>query len=381
MGRTEQRALTPLDYQTFLKSSTVLNELVPYVRTAVIVDANIILGELRWMIRHPGKESTLFQLASSQKVVAWITATILGEIEEHLMEVVRGCDFHEGDVQSVWEIYSKVLRVLPDSEIPAPDVLESQLAQRDSDDLPTLRGFYAFRPDYLISRDNDIRSLQIDAGDPLLLWIDLRDYHTAQSMRVSLEAVGGVIGLGSVGGLYGVFNAGKALVKLLVKSPTWVKMSLGMLLVVALAIPQSRSWITRQLKQMATQFQTFYQDNKGEILKRFSELIETLELANKHEEDARNRLSVRKGLPVPSPKTARDFALHVLVRSPDPLTPAQLSQKVQQAGFRTQNKRFDLYLNQTLRRDGRLQRLRDGRWTIASGGSGSVESLKTDANF
>lgn len=371
MSKTDERSLGPLDYRTFLRSSTVLHEFVPYIRTAIIVDANVILGELRWMVRNPGKESTLFQLASSKKVIAWVTETIVGEIEEHLMQVVQGRDMPVDDVERAWGTYRELLRILPDTEIPAPEVLESQLRQRDADDVPTLRGLYAFRPDYLISRDNDIRSLQIDAGDPLRLWIDLRDYHTAQSMRVSLEVIGGFIGLGSVGAVYAIFQAAKALGKL----PSWIKISLGLLLMAVFTIPRSRSWVIRQLRQMAAQIQTFSHDHKGELQKGFSRLIESMEEADKHEEDARNRLGTRRVLAVPSPKTARDFALHVLVRSPEPLSASQLARKVQQAGFRTQNKRFDLYLNQILRHDSRLQRLPDGRWTVESTREDSLPAL------
>lgn len=375
MSKTDERSLRSLDYRTFLKSSTVLNEFVPYIRTAIIVDANVILGELRWMVRNPGKESTLFQLASSKKVIAWITETIVGEIEEHLMEVVQGRDVPVDEVERAWGTYRGLLRILPDTEITATEVLESQLQQRDADDLPTLRGLYAFRPDYLISRDKDIHSLQIDAGDPLRLWIDLRDYHTAQSMRISLEVIGGFIGLGSVGALYAIFQAVKALGKLLAKSPSWIKISLGLFLMAVFTFPRSRSRVIRQLRQMATQIQTFSRDHKGELQKGFSQLIESLEAADKHEEDACNRLGKRRVLSVPSPKTARDFALHVLVRSHEPLSATQLARKVQQAGFRTKNKRFDLYLHQILRHDGRLQRLPDGRWTVESTRDDAVPTL------
>ena len=278
------------DYGKALQDSMVLNDLIPYLRHAVIVDTNIVLQNLAWMAKHD-KDTILVQLAKSHKVVIWFPRSGVAEVEEHIGDVAKANPIIETRMIELWtQTIRLLLHVVPDLDMPAPEHLELQLQARDPDDIPFLQTLFGLRPDYLVSRDKDLISLNITAEDPIQSWMDLRNYHTGQSIRVSLETMGLAFGLGATGATYGLFHAGKVLVNSIRKSPTWLKVLLGLALIIVFAIPKSRSWILNQAETGKTALGTAYQNNKEPIAQAIQTFIDTLEDAKAMEQRARDQL-------------------------------------------------------------------------------------------
>ncbi len=352
-----------MDYSKALQDSMVINDLIPYLRHAVIVDTNIILQNLVWMAKHD-KDTPLVQLAKSHKVVVWFPYSGIAEVDEHIGDVAKGDPNIENRMIELWTEISRLLHVVPDMDMPAPEHLESQLKKRDPDDIPFLQTFFNLRPDYLVSQDKDLTSLNITAGDPIQLWMDLRDYHTGQSIRVSLEMMGMAFGLGVTGTAYGLFQAVKGLVNLIRRAPIWLKVILGMCLIIVFAIPKSRAWILRQAEAAKTATHTVYQNNKAPIADAIQTFIHYLEDARSMEQRGRVQLDSRQLVAHQVTRSAKDHALHVLMRSEEPLSHDKLCRRIQQSGYHTRNERFAAYLNRVLKDDPRFHRLSDGRWTL-----------------
>ena len=352
------------DYGKALQDSMVLNDLIPYLRHAVIVDTNIVLQNLAWMAKHD-KDTILVQLAKSHKVVIWFPRSGVAEVEEHIGDVAKANPIIETRMIELWtQTIRLLLHVVPDLDMPAPEHLESQLQTRYPDDIPFLQTLFGLRPDYLVSRDKDLISLNITAEDPIQSWMDLRNYHTGQSIRVSLETMGLAFGLGATGATYGLFHAGKVLVNSIRKSPTWLKVLLRLALIIVFAIPKSRSWILNQAETGKTALGTAYQNNKEPIAQAIQTFIDTLEDAKAMEQRARDQLDSRQPVVHRPAQSAKDHALHVLMRSAEPLSADKLSRRIQQSGYHTRNERFASYLNRVLAEDPRFHRLADGRWAL-----------------
>lgn len=247
----------------------------------LVVDANIILGDLIWLVSKRTNDSAKTQLMETieaETIDIYAPPIFFDEVEEKipLLATEKGLDINL--MYEHWEIYkTKIKLSLPDS-----DKVQVLRGGKDPDDAEYIALEQTMGASGVISKNHDIRQM---GGNQISITCitHLRNYSRSTSIELNIKVNGVMFANISVASIRGLFEGGKALINGIGKAPDWVKLALlaGGLFVVL--HPGARTAVANSLKTVL--------QGIGEATPTIIALIaEAAVLAEKHKSEAQVHL-------------------------------------------------------------------------------------------
>lgn len=219
------------------------------VQFRVVVDTNIILGDIKWLAYKRKNESartSLIETIEAGTIEVYAPPALFDEVEEKIDLIAREEGLDKAHLLSVWAEYQKKLRVAePDSR-----VVQSYREGVDPDDAVFIALAEVINAVGILSRDKDIammggRQISLD------FVFSLRDYSRATAIELNIKCMGLTLGLVSFAVIRGILESAKALIVGITKAPDWVKVALILGAVFCAVHPGARrriaTWYTRAL--------------------------------------------------------------------------------------------------------------------------------------
>ena len=209
------------------------------VQVLVVVDANIILGDLIWMASKrttPLAKTSLLESSIAGTLIACVPPYAIEEVQEKIPEVAKKRDIDEVVLAGLWEEYRTTLSV----KEPDPNHVEKYRQGRDPKDADYLALADTLSAKGILSRDKDISAMggAVISMEAVTL---LRDYSRAAAVEFNIK-VNGCFSL-----MVGMVTLKIALVLLdkvagkVARVPGWAKVLLLCLLFVSLMNEKTRS--------------------------------------------------------------------------------------------------------------------------------------------
>jgi predicted nucleic acid-binding protein len=162
----------------------------PLAQFVVVLDANIILGDLIWLVskrKKPDARTELMECIQAGTIVAYITRTVLVEIDEHITTIAADKDLPEEALRQAWKTYRKLIKV----RTPRKALVDRHKGGQDPDDAPTLALAKMLRADGILSKDTDIVAM-----GGLVIEIDFtrqaRGYSRKTAVAATIRYSGGI---------------------------------------------------------------------------------------------------------------------------------------------------------------------------------------------
>jgi predicted nucleic acid-binding protein len=163
----------------------------PLAQFVVVVDANVILGDLIWLVskrKKPDARTELMECIQAGTIVAYITRTVLVEIDEHITTIAADKDIPEEALRQEWKTYRKLIKV----RTPRKTLVDRHKGGQDPDDAPTL-ALAKMLPAVvgILSKDTDIVAM-----GGLVIESDFtrqaRDYSRKTAVAATIRYSGGI---------------------------------------------------------------------------------------------------------------------------------------------------------------------------------------------
>lgn len=171
----------------------------PIAQFTVVLDANIILGDLIWLVskrEQPGAITELMECILAGTIVAYISRSVLGEIEEHIPNIASDKDLSSDALLTEWKQYRKLVKI----RSPKKKLTDQYMAGRDPDDAPVVALEKMLRADGILSKDKDIVAM-----GGLVIEADFtrqaRDYSRKTAVVVTIKTSGvfaAIVGYGAL---------------------------------------------------------------------------------------------------------------------------------------------------------------------------------------
>ncbi|RIJ85158.1 hypothetical protein RSP822_17115 [Ralstonia solanacearum] len=110
--------------QDFCKDSALLSQFTSFVKLRVIVDANVILKDLRWLAKNrhsEGARPSLLELLEARAVTAYAPTFLSTEVLTHIGPIAAKQGLDEAVMQMYWCRYEALLVFVDVGEPPADD--------------------------------------------------------------------------------------------------------------------------------------------------------------------------------------------------------------------------------------------------------------------
>lgn len=190
----------------------------------LVVDANIILGDLIWLVSKRSNvlaKTQLMETIEAETVDIYAPPIFFDEMEEKipLLATAKGLDINI--MYEHWAIYKAKIKL----SLPDPDRVRELRGGKDPDDAEYIALEQSIGASGVISKNHDIR---IMGGNQISVECItyLRNYsrHTAIEMNIKVNGV--MFAKLSAAAISGMFAGGKALIERVSKAPDWVKVAL-----------------------------------------------------------------------------------------------------------------------------------------------------------
>lgn len=191
------------------------------VQFRIVVDTNIVLGDIRWLAykrENVSARTSLIEIIEAGTVDVYVPPALLAEVEEKIDLIAHEENRDKAHLLSVWSEYQKKLKVAePDSS-----VVQSYSGGVDPDDAAFIALAEVIGAIGVVSKDRDIammggRQISLD------FVFSLRDYSRATAIELNIKCMGMTLTLVSIGVIRAVFETVKALIVGIAKAPDWVK--------------------------------------------------------------------------------------------------------------------------------------------------------------
>jgi len=212
------------------------------VQFRVVIDSNIVVGDIRWLTikrKVPGARTALIETILAGTVDAYVPPELFKEVEEHLLRISVEDKISHAHLTQQWVAYKQYLKVLEvDSAL-----VESYTDGVDPDDAYFIALAHLVAAAGIVSNDRHIKQM---GGNQISIHciLSLRDYSRAKAIELNIKFSGLSLGIMSVVGFIGLFQAVKALIVAVQKAPDWVKITLVVAALVCVLHPGARKKIT-----------------------------------------------------------------------------------------------------------------------------------------
>ncbi len=334
--------------EAFPDARTLFPEIL---RLRVVIDANIVQGELRWRLksrRKPGARSALHEVLACGVLIGYAPHFLDGEIREHARRIATETNAAIADVYREWKDFRRYLCFYTAQEKSKTDVSSmdpDDIAYIDTLDEIAARAIYTHDRDYLRTR-TPVILVSIDTT--------LQQYARASAVRIGI-AIGSSFSV--VFGLRALLALGRLLASLLraVKrlSPAAQVLIVGAITAL-LAHPKSRARLFRLWELLNRSLRPAVWEAVVECLYQFMDATSTADNTFQ---------ALQKVLP---PLRRYPLLLHarsVCLAARRPLSLDEIVKGVLANGYRPRSKTPHNYLLRKLRSDDRFEEIEAG-WVI-----------------
>lgn len=264
--------------QSWKESSAVIGGAAQF---QLVVDANIILGDLIWLVSKRTNDSAKTQLMETieaETVDIYAPPIFFDEVEEKipLLATEKGLDISL--LYEHWAIYKTKIKL----SSPDPDKVQVLRGGKDPDDAEYIALEQTIGASGVISKNHDIRLM---GGNQISITCitHLRNYSRSTSIELNIKVNGVMFANVSVATIRGLFAGSKALLDGIAKAPDWVKFALFAGGVFVVLHPGARAAVASGLKTVL--------QGIGEATPTIIALIaEAAVLAEKHKTEAQGHL-------------------------------------------------------------------------------------------
>ena len=236
-GSSRNQPLLRSEVLGILRKIRFFNELLKDIaQFNIVIDANVILGDLRWLVKKrkiPGAQTELMECIKAGTIVAYVTRSVLAEVEEHIKTIAKDRKISEDALRAEWKTYRKLLKV----RTPRKRLIARYKNGRDPDDAPTIALEKMLKADGILSKDNDLLAM-----GGLIIDLDFtrqaRDYSRKTAISATIKISGGIVVLVSWKSVEAALVLINSIVKWFRCLPPTVQ---AIILVMALAIATKKS--------------------------------------------------------------------------------------------------------------------------------------------
>ena len=121
----------------------------------VVVDANIILGDLIWLVdkrKKPEATTELVECIKAGTIVAFAPRSVLNEVNKHIATIAASKSLSEEELRREWKAYRKLIKV----RTLRKEIVDRYKDGQDPDDAPTIALAEMLRADGILSKYEDI---------------------------------------------------------------------------------------------------------------------------------------------------------------------------------------------------------------------------------
>ena len=130
----------------------------PLAQFVVVVDTNVILGDLIWFVskrKNPEATTELVECIRAGTIVAYIARSVLAEVDERITTIAADKNLSEEALRQEWKKYRKLIKV----RTPRKALVDRYKDGQDPDDAPTIALEKMLRADGILSKDTDILAM------------------------------------------------------------------------------------------------------------------------------------------------------------------------------------------------------------------------------
>jgi predicted nucleic acid-binding protein len=343
-------------FRDMVASFPMLSTIAQLHRVRFVVDANVVLSDLRWLARrkNPEARTILQEVLAGGTVIAFAPPQLDAEVTRHLPRIAKKAKVAVEVLEAEWLAYRAQFRFR------APAEGERPAHVQDPDDLPYLYLRAEIGAEAIYTNDSDLVAM----GAPVVgaeIVIALRDYTRASSIDVSIKMGGTVVAVASGAVLMKIWEGVKTLFAAVGQLPAWMKWLLAGVAVAAVLHPRSRA-----LLQQAAQW---VPDRTGAALKVLMPLVlQAAVTADRHRKLSSAALErVDAALPRPGTLPAWAHALRICREEGRPLGTEVIAERVLHDGYVTRSQDFTGYIRKVLREREEFVEDSSGAWSIAPG--------------
>jgi putative PIN family toxin of toxin-antitoxin system len=202
----------------------------------VVVDTNIILGDLIWLVgkrKNPDATTELMECIRAGTIVAYVTRSILAEVNEHITTIATTQSLSEATLRTEWKAYRKLLKV----RTPRKALVARYENGQDPDDAPTIALEKMLKAVGILSKDSDLVAM-----GGIVIELDFtkqaRDYSRKTAIAATIRVSAGVVTVVGWGAINIAFESIRGAATLFGRLPPAVQV---LILIAALAIGSNRS--------------------------------------------------------------------------------------------------------------------------------------------
>ena len=359
---------TNLELETLFRSDTLreLREFLlkvpafrPLLETLIqirlIIDANIIQGELRWRLarrQKPHARTGLHEAIVAGVVVAFAPEFLKTEIEEHIEEIALETGATLTQATDEWRELQVLVHFYEPQTV---GIFNPELV--DVDDVPYRRAYEELAATAVYSRDPHLTQMNVPV---ISASIDLALRRHARSGSVCVQVtLGSTVSVAiGFGALMTLFEFVKSAVQVFRRLPIAVQVGTGTIAAGLLIHPKSREKITdcfRALGQKAITLKAMLLPVLVGVADQFFTALA---------EASETRKQIESALPPTRKRSAIMHARAICLMSKEPLSVAEIERRMRNDGYVSRSAHFAAYLRRLLHESKQFVEASPGMWRL-----------------
>ncbi len=327
------------------------------IQIRLIIDADIIQGELRWRLakrRSPGATSGLLESIAAGVIVPFAPEFLKAEIQEHLEEIAQetGTTIDRAigewtELQGHIHFYSPVASQAPKGEVV------------DVDDLPYRQTYEELAATAVYSKDAHFREMNVPV---ISVSLDLTLRKHARSGSIFVHVTFGATFSGAIafGVLKGLLEFARAAVRMFRRLSPALQAAIVAVPVGLLLYPKTRAKINAFISKLAEEARAL----KPIVLPIILEFADQFFSAVTQVDETRKEIEAALPLASAKKRSAIMHARAICLMSDEPLSVADIESRMRNDGYVTRNAKFVGYLRRLLRTSGQFVETSPGMWRL-----------------
>lgn len=230
----------------------------PLAQFVIVVDANVILGDLIWLVskrKKPDAITELMECIRAGTVVAYIARSVLAELDEHITTIATDKNLSEVALRQEWKKYRKLIKVRKPREAMVDRCRDGQ----DPDDAPTIALEKMLRADGILSKDTDIAAM-----GGLVIEMEFtkqaRDYSRKTAVAATIRLSGGTAIIVSWAGLEITWKSIQRAAAWLTRLPAPVQLIIFVAIVAVVSNRHAQKRVTSLIAQISASVTDYWLD-------------------------------------------------------------------------------------------------------------------------
>ncbi len=252
-------------------------------RFTLVVDSNVVLGDILWLVaerRDSSAKTQLMETIEAGTLDVYVPPKLLDEVEEKISLIAEEKGLDQGSMYAEWQTYQKVLKITePDDE--NVELLRKGVDPDDADFIALASEVMAAG---IFSKDKHIEMM---GGNMISIQCvaALRDYSRATAVEMHIKVNGIILAIASISALRGLAHGCKVLFNRISIAPGWVKVALLVSLTYVALNPKARETVGNLLNSAFSHL-------RGATPHVLSFIAEASKVANEHQDKAKRHLEM-----------------------------------------------------------------------------------------